>query len=100
MATISDWIGVIVIGALIYAIVTGVRHSNEAKEAVRQKKEELKAAGIDISTEGISLRSNRTAMDRDSYIQKTQEQLKQGGAYLYEHSNSMSFGKKAEDGAA
>ena len=78
MAALGDYIGLALILALVYAIYTGLQHTDDAKRALKEKKDELKvrraptqltqAHGIDISSEGISIRSNHRSMDRSAYI--------------------------------
>ncbi|WFD48396.1 hypothetical protein GLX27_003066 [Malassezia furfur] len=102
MATLGDYIGLALILALVYAIYTGLQHTDDAKRALKEKKDELKvrhaptrltqAHGIDISSEGISIRSNHRSMDRSAYIDATQKKFNEGGAFLAEHANSMKFG--------
>ncbi|WFC95978.1 hypothetical protein MBRA1_002634 [Malassezia brasiliensis] len=102
MATLGDYIGLGLILALVYAIYMGIQHTDDAKRALNEKKQELKvrrapsqltqAHGIDISSEGISIRSNHRSMDRSAYIDATQKKFSEGGAFLAEHANSMKFG--------
>lgn len=82
MATLGDYIGLGLILALVYAIYMGLQHTDDAKRALKEKKQELKvrraptqltqAHGIDISSEGISIRSNHRSMDRSAYIVRVQ----------------------------
>ncbi|WFD40207.1 uncharacterized protein MJAP1_003193 [Malassezia japonica] len=96
MATVGDYIGLALILALVYAIYQGFHNSGDVKQALSEKKKELKAKGVNISSEGISIRSNRAAMDRASYIDATQKKFTEGGQYLAEHSNALKFGKQSE----
>lgn len=76
MATLGDYIGLALILALAYGIYLGLQHKEDAKQALKDKRKELKvrsarltqAQGIDISSQGIAIRSNRRGMDRAAYI--------------------------------
>ena len=80
-ATLGDWIGLILISALAYAIYTGVRSSGRARQMLEEQKSALQvrvdrprrfltcqAKGVSISSEGVSIKSNHAALDRDAYI--------------------------------
>ncbi|KOS12485.1 hypothetical protein Malapachy_2895 [Malassezia pachydermatis] len=85
MPTLGDWIGLILISALVYAIYTGLQHSGDAKQAMKDKLQSLEAKGVSISSDGISIRSTRPALDRDAYVDATKERVDKGRAFLQQH---------------
>ncbi|WFD29922.1 hypothetical protein MSPP1_000936 [Malassezia sp. CBS 17886] len=94
MATVGDWLGLLLIGTLAYAIFMGVRRSADAKKLLEEKRAELKAHGFNISSEGISIKSDHVPLDRSKYIESTSRKFGEGGQFLSEHANSIKFGSQ------
>ncbi|WFD00118.1 hypothetical protein MYAM1_002864 [Malassezia yamatoensis] len=92
MATVGDYIGLSLVLILAFAVILGLRHKADAKKVLNEKKKDLKTHGIDISSEGVSIRTNHHAMSREEYINATQKKFNEGGAYMAEHMNAMKFG--------
>lgn len=76
MATLGDWISLVLIGMLVYAIYQGLKHTDEAKKSLADRMRTLQVGsacllqnrGVSISAEGISIRSTHAAMDREAYV--------------------------------
>lgn len=80
MPTVGDWISLVLIGALVYAIYKGVQQKDEAKKNLSERMRRLEVRrldspqdrGVKISSEGISIRSTHAAMDREAYLVRIQ----------------------------
>ena len=68
MATVGDYIGLSLVLALAFGVIMALRHKADAKQVLKDKKKDLQTHGIDISSEGVAIRTNHHAMSREEYI--------------------------------
>ncbi|SHO77412.1 Uncharacterized protein MSYG_1752 [Malassezia sympodialis ATCC 42132] len=85
MPTVGDWISLVLLGSLVYAIYKGVQHKDEAKKSFSERMRRLEDRGVTISSEGISIRSTQAAMDREAYLNATENAIKSNGAKIVQH---------------
>ena len=111
MATVGDYIGLALILALAYAIYQGFHNSGDVKQALSEKKKELKVCGVTNPGQRcqhlvrghfhpLEPRCDGPVLVHCAYAlltqDATQKKFTEGGQYLAEHSNALKFGKQSE----
>jgi len=90
MSTWLDVVALVVTFSVIGAAIWGITYaSKQIKESVQSTKEALKSKGLDISGEGISVKTSRR-FEREDYVDATQRGI-------IKAMNASSFGSTTPD---
>ncbi|EJD50743.1 hypothetical protein AURDEDRAFT_159890 [Auricularia subglabra TFB-10046 SS5] len=76
MSSFSDFVSLVAVVCLFGAIIAGVMYvGNMVSAAVASTQENLKKRGVDVSKDGVSVKTNRRGVDREQVMDATQRGL-------------------------
>ncbi|PWO00422.1 hypothetical protein FA09DRAFT_327858 [Tilletiopsis washingtonensis] len=91
MASVGDWIFL----TICLAIAGGIfwlAKGQAVQKSLDAQAQGLKARGISLSADGISVKTNQRVMTHDEYVEKSQASLARGQDAIKKHSHAFSHG--------
>ncbi|KAN0061338.1 hypothetical protein ACQY0O_006185 [Thecaphora frezii] len=68
MATVGDYVFLAIVLALVAGIVYALKPGQQGVNSLKQRQQALKKKGFDLSSSGLSVKSDRRAMSQQEYI--------------------------------
>ncbi|UZJ52576.1 hypothetical protein CBS101457_001896 [Exobasidium rhododendri] len=97
MASVGDWIFLIIVLSVAAGIVYAVKGS-AINESLEKQREALKEKGLHISADGVSVKTNRVKVSREEEVNRAQASWAKSGEVLSKHKSAFKYGPGSEDG--
>ncbi|EPQ31455.1 uncharacterized protein PFL1_00790 [Pseudozyma flocculosa PF-1] len=97
MASTADYIFLVVVLAIVAGLVYALKPGQEGGRSFKDSQEALKKRGINLSSSGLSVKSDRRAMSQQEYIDKTQKSFANSADRISKHRDAFKFGGGSGD---
>ncbi|PWN35484.1 uncharacterized protein FA14DRAFT_160611 [Meira miltonrushii] len=90
MATIGDYIFLIICLAIVGGIVYAVKGSS-MNESIQKQRQSMKDKGFHISSDGLHVKTNRVKLTREEEVNKAQASWAKSGDVMKKHKDAFKF---------